>query len=167
MLLHPPLVSAAEMRSLESQAFAAGIAEEGLMDQAVTGLADYVRKWLPQPGAAVVFAGKGHNAGDAFGLAGHLLTAGWRVQVRLTFPEATLRPLAARKLAAIRDRVTFAEVVSASLPAGRPLLLVEGLQIPKLFALLPVIPAVVILQFALNKRFAFQQTKLDEPRLPS
>lgn len=50
---------------------------------------------------------------------------------------------------------------------GLLLLLVEGLQIPKLFALLPVIPAVVILQFALNKRFAFQQTKLDEPRLPS
>lgn len=127
MLLHPPLVTAVEMRSLESQAFAAGIAEEALMDQAVTGLADYVRKWLPHPGAAVVFAGKGHNAGDAFGLAGHLLTAGWRVQVRLTFPEANLRPLAARKLAAIRDRVTFAEVVSASLPAGRPLLLVDGL----------------------------------------
>jgi hydroxyethylthiazole kinase-like uncharacterized protein yjeF len=127
MLLHPPLVTAAEMRELESQAFAAGIAEEALMDEAGAGLGDYVRKWLPLPGSAVVFAGKGHNAGDAFVLAGHLLAAGWKVQVRLTFPEETLRPLAARKLAAIRDRVDFAGVESATVPAGRPLLLVDGL----------------------------------------
>ncbi len=37
------------------------------------------------------------------------------------------------------------------------LLLVEIIHLPKLLALLPVIPTVVILQFALNKRFAFQE----------
>ncbi len=40
---------------------------------------------------------------------------------------------------------------------GLLLLLVEVAQLPKLLALLPVIPSVVILQFALNKRFAFQE----------
>lgn len=41
---------------------------------------------------------------------------------------------------------------------GLLMLLVESLQISKMLALLPVIPTVVVLQFALNKRFAFQQT---------
>ena len=124
---YPPLVTSAEMRSLEKCAFAGGMAEETLMDEAGAGIAQYVRNWLPEPGAVVVFAGKGHNAGDAFVLAGHLRGAGWRVQVRLAWPEVELRPLAAKKLAAIRERVTFAGLESMELPAGRPLLLVDGL----------------------------------------
>ena len=93
----PALVTSGEMRALEEAAVAAGRSEEALMDAASLALAQTVQEWLPRPGAAVVFAGKGHNAGDAFGLAGHLVEAGWRVEVRLAWPEGELRPLAARR----------------------------------------------------------------------
>ena len=124
---YAPLVTAAGMRCLEERAFATGITDETLMEEAGAGIAEYVGKWLPEPGAAVVFAGKGHNAGDAFVLAGHLGEVGWTVQIRLAWPEAELRPLAAEKLSAIRQQVTFAELESLAVPSGRPLLLVDGL----------------------------------------
>ncbi len=123
----PCLVTSAEMRESEARAFAAGIAEQTLMEEAGAGLAKYVRECWPVPGVAVVFAGKGHNAGDAFVLAGHLLQAGWQVELRLAWPEETLRPLAALQLAAVRERVTFAAVDAIAVPPGRPLLLVDGL----------------------------------------
>ncbi len=122
----PALVTSGEMRALEEAAVAAGRSEEALMDAASLALAQTVQEWLPRPGAAVVFAGKGHNAGDAFGLAGHLVEAGWRVEVRLAWPEGELRPLAARKLAAIRARVTWAALDAEAVPEGRPLLLIDG-----------------------------------------
>ena len=114
------------MRALEGEAVAAGRSEEALMDAAGRGLAEVVREWLPQPGVAVVVAGKGHNAGDAFVLAGHLVEAGWQVELRLAWPEEELRPLAARKLAALGSRVSRAALEAGEVPAGRPLLLIDG-----------------------------------------
>ena len=127
LLSFPALVSGPEMRGLESRAFAAGIAEETLMLEAGAGLARVVVDWLSVPGVAVVFAGKGHNAGDAFVLAEHLLNAGWHVEIRLAWPESELRPLAAKQLAVVRGRVTFRPLDAADVPRGRPLLLVDGL----------------------------------------
>ena len=124
---HAPLITPSEMRGLEARAVAAGITEETLMDEAGAGIAKYVREWLPQAGMLVVFAGKGHNAGDAFVAAEHLAKAGWQVQVRLAWPETELRPLAAQKLAAIREQVTLADLETMDVPAGRPLLLMDGL----------------------------------------
>lgn len=123
----PSLVSSVEMRKAEARAFAAGIAEQTLMEEAGAGVAKYVRECWPGAGVAVVFAGKGHNAGDALVLAGHLQEAGWQVELRLAWPEETLRPLAALQLAAVRERVTFAAVDAIAVPPGRPLLLVDGL----------------------------------------
>ena len=110
----PPVVSAEEMRGLERQAADAGFSEESLMDEAGTRLARMVRRIFPHGGTALIFAGKGHNAGDAFALAGHLLDAGWRVELRLAWTAEALRPLAAKKLDAIRSRdgVTFTPVAS-------------------------------------------------------
>jgi hydroxyethylthiazole kinase-like uncharacterized protein yjeF len=123
----PPLVSGPEMRGLETRTFAAGIGEETLMLEAGAGLAKVVLEWLPVPGIAVVFAGKGHNAGDAFVLAHHLLQAGWQVEIRLAWPETELRPLAAKQLGIVRDRVAFRALDKEEVPRGRPLLLVDGL----------------------------------------
>ena len=123
----PALVSPAGMRALEEMAISGGVSEEALMDAAGAGLAQFVVEWLPQPGVAVVFTGKGHNAGDALVAAAHLRDAGWQVELRMAWPGQELRPLAARKWAAIRDRVTMAPVEAGAVPAGRPLLLVDGL----------------------------------------
>lgn len=121
------LVSAAEMREIEAAAIARGVSEEALMDEAGAGLARAVQWFLPKPGVAVIFAGKGHNAGDAFVLARLLKAAGWTVETRLAFPEAELRPLARRKLEAAREATTFAPLEADDVPPGRPLLLVDGL----------------------------------------
>ncbi|MDB6133121.1 MAG: Bifunctional NAD(P)H-hydrate repair enzyme [Verrucomicrobiales bacterium] len=122
----PSIVTAAEMRGLEEEAIAAGISEESLMDDAGAGMARFVRRIFPKLATAVVFAGKGHNAGDAFVLAGHLLDAGWRVNVRLAWPREELRPLAAAKLEAIQSRVKFQPLDSSDIPSGR-LLLLDGI----------------------------------------
>jgi NAD(P)H-hydrate epimerase len=106
------------MRDVEARAFSAGIVEQTLMEEAGAGAAKYVREYWPGPGVAVVFAGKGHNAGDAFVIAGHLLEVGWRVELRLAWPEETLRPLAALQLEAVRERVTFAAVDASAVPPG-------------------------------------------------
>ncbi len=127
VLPFPPVVTADEMRGLEACAMEAGMAEQTLMDAAALGLAQVVQDWLPVPGIVIIFAGKGHNAGDAMAMAGHLMDAGWRVEIRLAWPETALRPLAARKLEAIRSRVGFAALESNDAPPGRPLLLVDGL----------------------------------------
>ncbi len=99
------VVSVAEMRALEAAAVAGGIPEAVLMEEAGAGAAAVVRQFCQEAGVALIYAGKGHNAGDAFVLAGHLVAEGWRVEVRLVFPEDVMRPLALEKLAALGGRV--------------------------------------------------------------
>lgn len=126
----PPVVTAEEMRGLEQQAVDAGFSEESLMDEAGARMARMVRRIFPHGGTAVIFAGKGHNAGDAFVLAGHLLDAGWRVDFRLAWDAAALRPLAAKKFDAVRQRdsVTFTPIESEQTPRAKgPLALIDGL----------------------------------------
>ncbi|MGI8604099.1 MAG: NAD(P)H-hydrate dehydratase [Verrucomicrobiales bacterium] len=105
----------------EEAAIARGNSEEALMDKAGRGIAGVIAHFFPRPGTLVVFAGKGHNAGDAFVAAAHLLEAGWRVCVRAAYGEATLAPLARRKWDAIQSRCT------ADVPASGGLVLLDGL----------------------------------------
>ena len=98
-----PVVSAAEMRAAEEAAFARGIEVEALMDEAGAGVARAVQQFFPRPGACIVYAGKGHNGGDALVAAERLQREGWKVDVRLPFPEDDLSELTARKLAALRE----------------------------------------------------------------
>jgi NAD(P)H-hydrate epimerase len=91
------------------------------MYEAGRGVADAVRQFFPNPATLVVFAGKGHNAGDAFVTAHHLAEAGWDVRVRMAFPDSDLRPLARRKFDAIRHRV------ATDIPSSGALILLDGL----------------------------------------
>lgn len=116
-----------EMRALESRAFLSGSTEDQLMQEAGAAVAAVVKHWLPQPGVAVLFAGKGHNAGDAFVVAGHLHDAGWKVELRLAWPVEALRPLAAQQFATLSGRVPVVPLETETVPAGRPLLLIDGL----------------------------------------
>src|SRR5438093_1965441 len=97
-----PVLSSAQMRAAEEAAFASGVQVEALMDKAGTGVAQAVTKFLPGPGTCIVFAGKGHNAGDALVAAQHLRRGGWRIEIRLAFQENDCSELMRKKLDALR-----------------------------------------------------------------
>src|SRR5437868_3152957 len=91
------------MRKAEEAAFSRGVAVEALMDNAGAGVARAVHQFFPSPGRCVVYAGKGHNGGDALVAAEQLRRVGWNIDVRLAFPEAQCSELTRRKLAALKD----------------------------------------------------------------
>ena len=98
-----PIVSAAQMRDAEEAAFARGVEVESLMDQAGAGLARAICRLFPTPGNCLVFVGKGHNGGDALVAAAHLKRAGWKIDIRLAFPEPACNELTRKKFRALRE----------------------------------------------------------------
>ena len=60
-----PILTSPQMRAAEQAAFASGVQVEALMNKAGAGIAQAVTKFFQEPGRCIVFAGKGHNAGDA------------------------------------------------------------------------------------------------------
>jgi hydroxyethylthiazole kinase-like uncharacterized protein yjeF len=119
--LDSPIVSAAEMRAAEEAAFARGIEVEALMDQAGAGIARAVRLFFPRPGRCIVYAGKGHNGGDALVAAEDLQHAGWQIDVQLPFPEDQCSELTRKKLAALRagrrDELPLVQGLAAASPS--------------------------------------------------
>ena len=124
-----PVVSSAEMRAAEEAAFARGIEVEALMDQAGAGVARTVQKFFPHPGRCIVYAGKGHNGGDALVAAERLQREGWRVDTRLPFPESDCSELTRKKLAALRDARRDELPLVHGLAAASPsrLIILDGL----------------------------------------
>ena len=68
------------------------------MNKAGAGIAQAVTKFFQKPGRCIVFAGKGHNAGDALFAAQCLEQRGWKIEVRLAFKEADCSDLTRKKL---------------------------------------------------------------------
>ena len=91
------------MREAEEAAFARGIEVEALMDQAGAGVARGVQEFFPYPGTCIVYAGKGHNGGDALVAAECLKRAGWKIETRVVFPEEDCSELTRKKLQALRE----------------------------------------------------------------
>src|SRR4026208_1114286 len=87
------------MRGAEQAAFAGGVQVEALMNRAGAGVAQAVTNFFQKPGRCMVFAGKGHNAGDALFAAQCLERCGWEIEVRLAFKEADCSDLTRKKLA--------------------------------------------------------------------
>jgi ADP-dependent NAD(P)H-hydrate dehydratase / NAD(P)H-hydrate epimerase len=94
-----PILTSAQMRAAEQAAFATGVQVEALMNKAGAGVAQAVTKFFQKPGRCIVFAGKGHNAGDALFAAHCLEQRGWKIEVRLAFKEADCSDLTRKKLA--------------------------------------------------------------------
>jgi ADP-dependent NAD(P)H-hydrate dehydratase / NAD(P)H-hydrate epimerase len=94
------------MRAAEEAAFASGVQVEALMNKAGAGVAQVVTKFFKKPGRCIVFAGKGHNAGDALFAAQCLATRGWKIEVRLAFKEADCSKLMRKKLGDLRNTAT-------------------------------------------------------------
>ena len=93
-----PILTSAQMRAAEEAAFASGVQVEALMDKAGAGVAQAVTKFFPKPGTCIVFAGKGHNAGDALVAAQHLRRLKWKIEVRLAFKQEDCSELMSKKL---------------------------------------------------------------------
>ena len=119
-----PILSSAQMREAEEAAFARGVEVEALMDQAGAGIARAVRKFFPHPGRCIVYAGKGHNGGDALMAAERLQRAGWKIDIRLAFPEDDCSELTRKKLQTLR---TVPQNSSASESRVSPAIVLDGL----------------------------------------
>src|SRR5437764_9236763 len=90
------------MRAAEESAVARGVTIETLMDRAGAGVACAVRQFFPKPARCIVFAGKGHNGGDALVAAEQLQRIGWKIDVRLPFAEEDCSELTQKKLKTLR-----------------------------------------------------------------
>jgi ADP-dependent NAD(P)H-hydrate dehydratase / NAD(P)H-hydrate epimerase len=101
--LESPVFSSAQMHAAEQSAFARGVSVETLMDQAGAGIARAIRQFFPRPATCIVFAGKGHNGGDALVAAEQLQRIGWKIDIRLPFAEDACSELTQKKLKALRD----------------------------------------------------------------
>src|SRR4030095_7500079 len=112
------------MRAAEEAAFASGVQVEALMNKAGAGVAQAVTKFFQKPGRCIVFAGKGHNAGDALFAAQCLERFGWKIEVRLAFKEADCSDLMRKKLADLCRRPP--EIVGGVRSADLGATLVEG-----------------------------------------
>jgi hydroxyethylthiazole kinase-like uncharacterized protein yjeF len=114
------------MRAAEEAAFARGIAVEALMDQAGSGVARAVQQFFRAPGICSVYAGKGHNGGDALVAADCLQRAGWKIDLHLAFPEKECSELTQKKLQILRDNQSKRGLVSSS-PNRTSLIILDGL----------------------------------------
>jgi hydroxyethylthiazole kinase-like uncharacterized protein yjeF len=118
--LDSPILNSAQMRDAENAAFARGVEVEALMDQAGAGVARAVGKFFPQPGKCIVFAGKGHNGGDALVAAECLQRVGWNIDNRLAFPETECSELTRKKLRALHAAESGQGLGAATIRALRP-----------------------------------------------
>ena len=97
------MLTSAQIRAAEEAAFTGGVQVEALMNKAGAGVAHVVTKFFQKPGRCIVFAGKGHNAGDALFAAQCLEQCGWKIEVRLAFNEADCSHLMCKKLNDLRN----------------------------------------------------------------
>ena len=118
--MESPIVSSAQMREAEEAAFTRGVEVEALMDQAGAGIARAVRRFFPRAGTCAVYAGKGHNGGDALVAAEHLQRAGWNIYVHLAYPVEDCAELTRKKLQALQTTETTNNV-------NGPTIILDGL----------------------------------------
>jgi NAD(P)H-hydrate epimerase len=115
------------MRAAEEAAFARGIEVEALMDEAGAGVARAVQHFFPRAGTCIVYAGKGHNGGDALVAAEHLQRDGWKIDVRLVFPEGDCSELTRKKLAALRESESGRGLCAPTIAAPSRTIILDGL----------------------------------------
>lgn len=115
------------MQQLEDAAFQRGVSASRLMEQAGVGIARVVRQFFPTPGLAVLYLGKGNNAGDALVVGRELLHAGWRVALRLSAEPGQFKPLPLEHWRSIATHAEQWDSSASALDHQGPLLLIDGL----------------------------------------
>jgi NAD(P)H-hydrate epimerase len=120
------LVTCSEMRALEESAFSEGISAESLMEEAGAQIAAAVRQFFFLPGRCVVFAGKGHNGGDALVAARHLQQHGWEIDLREPFPRGQAAALTQKKALELAEDRSLGPL-GYSVTCRRSLVVLDGL----------------------------------------
>jgi len=120
------IITRTAMLQIEQQTIGRGVSVDILMESAGAKLARCVTQFFPQPGLLVCYAGKGHNAGDAFVAARHLARQGWRVLVRSPFRSGDFAALTRQKLDLLGADI-LTEPLRPGIPLDGPLLLLDAL----------------------------------------
>ena len=118
------IVTCAEMKAIESRAFADGIGAQDLMEEAGQKIALAVRQFFPLPARCVVVFGKGHNGGDALVAARHLALAGWEIELRPAFAENEWAALTAQNFQKLN---AILATQASALNHGPSLIVLDGL----------------------------------------
>jgi NAD(P)H-hydrate epimerase len=116
------------MQEIETAAFARGISAASLMDQAGAGIAAAISSFFPDPGTAILYLGKGNNAGDALVAARHLHAKGWQIWARLSASPEAFKTLPSQHFEALGSHliVKSAPITCHALPPG-PVIALDGL----------------------------------------
>jgi len=120
------LLTRAEMQELERRTFEGGVSPEALMEQAGLCIARAIRQFFPEPGTCVIYAGRGHNGGDALVAARHLAADGWMVQRRHVFERKQLSELTFKKLLEAEACTTIAARADY-IATKSPIIFLDGL----------------------------------------
>lgn len=121
------VVTCRQMRDAETAAFKRGITAAQLMDEAGAGIAEIIAQFFPQPGHAILYLGKGNNAGDALVAARHLADLGWAIHARLTGNVSEFKELPVAHWKALGDRVRVLDSGEAVMKLRGTVLLLDGL----------------------------------------
>ncbi len=100
MMMMPdfPVVTVAEMKALEGEAFKLGLPYDQMMERAGLGVAEAIQKRFNTlaPRSILGLVGSGNNGGDSLIALARLAQAGWRATALLSATETTDSPLAQR-----------------------------------------------------------------------
>lgn len=121
------IVSSWQMLKLERAAFARGVSAADLMEEAGRGIFEAILQFQPKPGTAVLYLGKGNNAGDALVVGKLLLDAGWKVLARLVSEASEFKELPAKHWNALVGRVSLISGVDDLERERGTIVLVDGL----------------------------------------
>jgi NAD(P)H-hydrate epimerase len=111
----------------EKAAFARGVSAADLMEEAGRGIFEAILQFHPKPGTAVLYLGKGNNAGDALVVGRFLLEAGWKVFARPVSDVSEFKELPARHWNALGGRVPVISRLDELERGSGSVVLVDGL----------------------------------------
>ncbi|MFT5468976.1 MAG: hydroxyethylthiazole kinase-like uncharacterized protein yjeF [Verrucomicrobiales bacterium] len=115
------ILTCSQMKEAEDALFATGVSAESLMEVAGRGCAEAIQQFFPRSSEAILYLGKGHNAGDALVVGRLLRKAGWNVSARLSGGREDLAALTRKKLS------EFESTPNSAPAAADSLVLVDGL----------------------------------------
>lgn len=121
------VVTSSQMLAAEEAAIARGISAGVLMEEAASGMHGVLKQFFPRPGTAVLYLGKGNNAGDALVVARHLHAEGWKIFARCVGPVEEFRELPAKHWHSLEGRITALPDATALSQERGNILILDGI----------------------------------------